>query len=80
VNLVCRGRKLRNRLSGIRPKIEYIGVNLGLTGLEWTAHCRHIDRLDTLNLAVQLEFLIDTANAVLQACSNKSEALNLGSC
>jgi hypothetical protein len=73
---VPRGR-LWYRLSGIPPKKGLLVHNTKLIEPEEKALYCYIDRLDTLNLAVRPEFVIDTIDTILRECSSRIEATDL---
>ena len=58
--------RLRSRLEGHLPKKGRPNINTKLSAAEEKALCRYIDRLDSINLAVRAEFVVDAANYILQ--------------
>ncbi|KJZ68702.1 hypothetical protein HIM_11903 [Hirsutella minnesotensis 3608] len=58
---------LRYRLQRQTSKIPRTAPNKKLSVAEEKAICRYIDRLDSINLAVRPEFIVDAANAILRA-------------
>jgi hypothetical protein len=61
---VPRGR-IRSRVARFQPKKGLPAHNTRLTIPEEKALCRYIDRLDRVNLAVRVEFIIHAANQIL---------------
>ncbi|OAQ57582.1 DDE superfamily endonuclease [Pochonia chlamydosporia 170] len=74
---VPRGR-LRSRLDGRGPKIGRPPPHSRLTGPEEKAICRYIDRLDRINLAVRVEFVVDAAEAIINERCGTSNIEPLG--
>ena len=58
--------RFRHRLKGRPPKAGQPAKNTKLLRSEETALCRYIDRLDSINLVVRVEFVTDAANSILR--------------
>jgi hypothetical protein len=67
------GARLRYRLDGRGGLKSYHAANSKLTSSEERALCRYIDRLDSINLAVRVEFVTDAANHILRARASPAE-------
>ncbi|KJZ69554.1 hypothetical protein HIM_11047 [Hirsutella minnesotensis 3608] len=68
---VPRGR-LRSRLQGRSSLTDSQPTNTKLSKPEEDALCRYVDRLDSVNLAVRREFIVDAANRILRERSGKA--------
>ncbi|KJZ70664.1 hypothetical protein HIM_09937 [Hirsutella minnesotensis 3608] len=68
---VPRGR-LRSRLQGRSSLTDRRPTNTKLSKPEEDALCRYVDRLDSVNLAVRREFIVDAANRILRERSGKA--------
>ena len=64
-------KRLRNRREGVLPKAGQPAANTKLSGPEEKALCRYIDRLDSINLTIQPEFVTDVVNAILRERSGR---------
>ena len=77
---VTRGQ-LRSRLDGHSSSKEQTSINTKLSYSEEKALCRYIDRLDSINLHVRQEFVVDAANAILKERAGKNNTpLTVGKC
>ncbi|KAJ6439193.1 hypothetical protein O9K51_08605 [Purpureocillium lavendulum] len=64
---------MQYRLKKPTSKLPRTAPNRKLSDAEEKAICRYVDRLDSINLAVRPEFIVDAANAILRAKAPAAE-------